>query len=209
MKTIIWDYNGTILDDTGLCLEIENRMLQKHGILRRYTMEQYRDLFCFPVRRYYEKLGYDFTKVSYELISDEFYTEYERGFSNCGLVEGVEEKLEQAKQLGYRNVIISACEHSVLLKQIEVLGIGGYFDSVNGLSDRLSASKIDMARGWMTANRVNPADCHMIGDTLHDLETAEALRLARCTLVACGHQSYRVMKEKSGNVKHSMKDVQL
>lgn len=29
MKTLIWDFNGTILDDLQLCLSIENEMLKK------------------------------------------------------------------------------------------------------------------------------------------------------------------------------------
>ena len=31
MKTLIWDYNGTILDDLDLCLKIENEMLLLSG----------------------------------------------------------------------------------------------------------------------------------------------------------------------------------
>ena len=37
-----------------------------------------------------------------------------------------------------------------------------------------------------------------IGDTLHDLEVANAMK-AECMLVSCGHQSYEVLSK--GNVK--------
>ncbi|MBR3202365.1 MAG: hypothetical protein IKF60_02130, partial [Solobacterium sp.] len=80
MKTIIWDYNGTIIDDVHLCLEVETFMLKERGMFSNYSLEDYRDLFCFPVIDYYKKLGYTFEKESYEQISVEFNTLYDYGF---------------------------------------------------------------------------------------------------------------------------------
>ena len=66
MKTLVWDFNGTIVDDTELCLAIENEMLEARGMRSGYTVEEYRDMFCFPVKKYYRILGYDFKEESYE-----------------------------------------------------------------------------------------------------------------------------------------------
>ena len=48
-RLIIWDFNGTIIDDTATCLSIENKMLKDRGMKYGYTVEDYRNLFCFPI----------------------------------------------------------------------------------------------------------------------------------------------------------------
>ena len=59
IKNIIFDWNGTLIDDTQLSLEIENDLFLERG-LRRIDLKEYRDCFCFPVIHYYEKIGFDF-----------------------------------------------------------------------------------------------------------------------------------------------------
>ena len=71
MKTILWDYNGTIINDMELCLNVEKFMLRERGMFAEYTMEDYRDLFCFPVKDYYLKIGYTFENETYEEVSRE------------------------------------------------------------------------------------------------------------------------------------------
>ena len=68
VKLVVWDFNGTIVNDVELCYEIETKMLQERH-MQTYTLEQYRDTFCFPVIEYYYKMGYTFEEESYEDIS--------------------------------------------------------------------------------------------------------------------------------------------
>ncbi|MCX6282944.1 MAG: hypothetical protein NTW31_01715 [Bacteroidetes bacterium] len=70
-KHIIWDWNGTLLDDAWLCVEVMNGMLEKRG-LEKVSLDFYRSVFTFPVRDYYEKLGYDFEKEPFEEVGMEF-----------------------------------------------------------------------------------------------------------------------------------------
>ena len=57
-KHIIWDWNGTLLDDTWLCVEGINNSLKKRS-LQTITKEIYRKVFSFPVEDYYKRLGFD------------------------------------------------------------------------------------------------------------------------------------------------------
>ncbi len=209
MKILIWDYNGTLLDDAALCLEIENQMLAERHMGRQYTLEEYRDLFCFPVESYYHKIGYTFAGETYAQVADEFNALYDARFSSCTLVPGALDKLEEAVSSGYVNVIISACRQDKLLAQTRQLGIDGYFRQMLGVSDNLAAGKIETARQWLRDSGARPDDCRLIGDTLHDLETARALQIRQTDLVACGHQSYRVLKQAWEQVWHSMAEVVL
>ena len=60
-KAIIWDYNGTLLNDLSIGVECINRMLTKRE-LPLLTTESYREVFTFPVKKYYELVGFDFNK---------------------------------------------------------------------------------------------------------------------------------------------------
>ena len=42
MKTIIWDYNGTILNDVSIAVKIENEMLLRRGLKADYTLDDYK-----------------------------------------------------------------------------------------------------------------------------------------------------------------------
>ena len=55
-KHIIWDWNGTLVDDTWLCVEIINKLLKKRN-LKLVTIDDYKEKFMFPVREYYIELG--------------------------------------------------------------------------------------------------------------------------------------------------------
>jgi len=68
---------------------------------------------------------------------------------------------------------------------------------------------VDMAKDWMNHADVEPTECMYLGDTTHDLETAQAIGIERCILIAQGHQSYETLKETGAEVKHSLKEVVL
>ena len=210
MKTVIWDYNGTIVDDIGLCLKIENRMLkERNNPNYPVSLDKYRSLFGFPVIDYYYKIGYTFETESFAEVSDEFHRYYSEGFDECGLVPGFEEKIHESISRGYHNVILSAARQDKLIEQCQKLGISGYFEEILGISDLLANSKVDMAKDWMRRTSQDPAECMLIGDTLHDMETAVALGIENYTLVPTGHQSFDVLRAASEKAVGSLFEVVL
>ena len=85
MKTIIWDYNGTILNDVSIAVKIENEMLLRRGLKADYTLEDYKSLFNVPMEDYYRQIGYTFENESFHDVGVEFYDLYEKYFSECTL----------------------------------------------------------------------------------------------------------------------------
>ena len=134
---------------------------------------------------------------------------YDAGFHTCGLVDGFPEKIREARQKGYQNVILSASRQDALTEQCRMLKIDHYFLEILGIDNALAHSKIDMAKRWMIRSGISPDDCIYIGDTIHDKETAEAIGIRNYILAACGHQSYEILKKESDRVVHSLKEVQL
>lgn len=187
-NTIIWDWNGTLLDDAEICRIAINKMLKKRN-LSELSLEEYRTIFTFPVMEYYKKVGFDFEKEEWDTVAMEFINLYMIALPECGLTDFATETLENFKQKGYRQAIISAMQHEALLKSVTNLGIFHYFDYIGGIGDHYAQSKIDNARNYFDQAGLYPEKVILIGDTIHDSEVAAELH-CKCILVATGHQSF-------------------
>ncbi|MCH3961919.1 MAG: HAD hydrolase-like protein [Solobacterium sp.] len=209
MKTVIWDYNGTIIDDVHISVKIENQMLEERHLKAGYTLEQYRSLFCYPIIDYYYKIGYTFKEESYEEMAEEFNHLYDMHFHEAGLCLGFLDKIKESTAKGYRNVILSACEDNMLKEQCHALQIDRYFDDILGIDNNWAGSKVEMAKDWMDQADTDPKECIYFGDTTHDLETAHAIGVEKCILIAQGHQSMEILKETGAEVKSSLKEAEL
>ena len=75
-KHIIWDWNGTLVDDTWLFVDIMNGVLKDRN-LNGITLQDYRNVFDFPVKDYYIKLGFDFAEEAFESSGLDFIKIYD------------------------------------------------------------------------------------------------------------------------------------
>lgn len=195
IETIFWDWNGTLLNDVGECVEIINVCLARRS-LKELTLPEYLEKFEFPVKKYYENIGFNFSVESFESAGQEYIDAYSRRMFDCALHHGVENTLEIAKKSGIKQHILSALNHDALLLCIERFRLGKFFDQVRGLSDSYAHSKIELGRHLLNDSACEKATAIMVGDTVHDFETASAMGID-CVLVAAGHNS-RKRLEKCG-----------
>ncbi|MCL1823032.1 MAG: HAD hydrolase-like protein [Oscillospiraceae bacterium] len=184
---IIWDWNGTLCNDTEWCINVINRMLLKRGLKTFKNINEYRNIFCFPVIDYYKKIGFDFEKEPFEELAAEFISLYHSYENNSfKLHNHAEAVLREIHMKGITQIILSASETDNLLHQMSGFDIRQYFDEILGISDIYAVSKTEMGLDYVKRNQLK---CGLlIGDTEHDFETAEKLKLD-CILIANGHQS--------------------
>ncbi|MBQ4090740.1 MAG: HAD family hydrolase [Clostridia bacterium] len=185
---VIWDFNGTIFDDMMAGIVSVNKMLKERGLKEIPNVEHYREIFDFPIVEYYRGLGFDFDSEPYEVLAPIWVDLYNEHAANAGLCPSVAQTMEALMQKGIRQVIISACEINMLEYYLEKLGVRHYLDEVIGLDNIHAGSKIERGLEWRARNTEEVAI--MIGDTVHDADTARALG-ADCVLYAGGHQSRR------------------
>ncbi len=201
-KHIIWDWNGTLLDDVDLVIDAMNKLLRRRE-LSLLNRELYKNIFTFPVRDYYARLGFDFAAEPYEQLADEFIAEInsDEYHSRYRLFPEAKGILEQIKALGLSQSILSASAEDKLREMIHAFGLGGYFQAVNGLGDHYAHGKLEAGKQCLLDLGINKgAEVLLIGDTAHDFEVAAALG-CDCLLVAGGHQSYaRLRRLKAGLV---------
>ncbi len=193
VEHVVWDWNGTLLDDCEHCVAVVNDMLEAHE-LPRIDGEGYRAVFDFPVRAYYEKIGFRVNEEGWEMLARRFIETYERGVVECRLHAGVVTVLEALSARRLTSSILSAAQTKFIEPMLARHGIARFFTTVVGLSNHYAAGKVELGKDWLTASSKDPRTVLLVGDTLHDHEVAAALGV-RSVLVTLGHQSReRLMK---------------
>ena len=185
--TIIWDWNGTLLDDARVCLGVMNGILTRRG-LPPLSLERYREIFDFPVKDYYSLAGLDVSGDRFLALADEFMTGYRAASRKCTLVPGGAEVLTALDAMGFSQVLASASRQDDLERQLAEQGLAGRFQAVLGMGDDLGGGKAGLAAGYIRRNGIEPGSVWFVGDTVHDWETAASVG-ARCVLLAAGHQN--------------------
>lgn len=205
MDYIFFDFNGTLVDDVELCLYLLNEML-KQCHHKEVSKEKYLDIFTFPVKEYYEKAGFDFSKDDFVHLANFFIEEYQKRNIFCKLYDDVLEVLDSLKKHGKHLIILSASEIGMLEKQLKDYLIFPYFEKILGKNDIYATGKSEMGLKFIKEAKMDPSSCVLIGDTLHDEETAKAMGISSI-LVARGHQSLTVLKRGNSRIVSTLKDI--
>ncbi|MCD4830696.1 MAG: HAD family hydrolase [Anaerohalosphaeraceae bacterium] len=186
-KHIIWDFNGTILDDAWLCVDVLGSLLSKRK-MPPVSMQQYQKDFDFPVIDYYRKIGFDFEKESFDSVAAEYIAGYESRIHQCALQNGVLETLKKLRHAGQAQHVLSAAHQGSLEVALKKLGLRKYFEKIAGLADYYAHSKIDIGKSLLEELKVKGSEVLMIGDTTHDFEVACQTGFD-CVLIPSGHQN--------------------
>ena len=206
MKYIIFDFNGTIVNDVILGLECTNKCIDDYLNRKHLSLEEYLDNFSFPVKSYYEKVGFDFNILSWHEVGKRWMDYYQTGFDKCKLYEGIEELLYKNHLKGNKNIVLSASKIELLNKQLQKLNIFDYFDDILGIDNIYATSKIPL--GLKFIKDKNPSDCLLIGDTLHDRDVALAMGI-ECFLIAKGHQSKKVLATSDLKIYDDIRELKI
>ena len=205
-KHAIWDWNGTLLDDGWLCVEVLNGLLARRG-REPITEREYREHFGFPVIHFYDYLGFDTDKDSFERVSHEFIGDYERRWlDECVLHADTAAVLGELASRGIEHSVLSAAKQEALDLGIVHFGIRGFFNGLCGASDIYASGKVDRGRRWIETLNCAPDEVVLIGDTKHDYEVAEAIG-ADCILLAHGHQTAARLAETGAPVVHTLREL--
>ena len=188
MKMVVWDWNGTLLDDVEVCIQTVNAMLSRRHLPEIKNVDQYQAVFTFPVIDYYRQVGFDLKQESFEALSEEYMAGYHQRAVQCGLFADVEPGILTLKKHGIPSLILSASRQDHLRRQTEQCGCTAWFDDLIGISDIYAKEKLSAAQTWLRHHPQKDREMIMIGDSLHDWEVAEALGW-ECILIDRGHQS--------------------
>ena len=204
-KHIIWDWNGTLLDDTWLCVEGINKSLEKRS-LQTITKEIYRKVFSFPVEDYYERLGFDFKKEPFEVAGDEFVAYYAKCFHKVKLHKQVSSALGALEIAGFSQSILSAGKQEYLDQWVKVHGLSEYFMIIRGIDNQYARGKIELGISFIKELPYEKDEFNMDGDTVHDSDVADAMGID-CLLIDHGHMGNKKLKATGRKVFSNIEQV--
>lgn len=188
-----WDWNGTIIDDLKINFSVINTLLSNRN-KDTISLTQYREAFTFPIKEFYGRVGLPINNEEYEKLVSDYWALYRSKSKDIPLMMGVLEVLNMLEKNQIKQYVLSASDKKMVLDQMSVYGIRHLFEDVIAPQDGYALGKIELAKQWMSKQNISPFDVIMIGDTLHDYETAEAIGID-CALIDKGHQDLQIVKQ--------------
>lgn len=183
MAHLVWDWNGTLLDDFGLVVEATNISLATVGGAA-VTAEEHRRMFRRPVIDYYAvTLGRPVDAAEFERLDKAFHDAYRLGLPSCALTP---DALDAIRAWSGTQSLLSMWSHAELVPEVARRGLGDLMIRVDGRTGYvLGDLKAAYLRQHLEELGVSGRECVLVGDSVDDADAADAVG-ARCVLYTGG-----------------------
>ncbi|MCK1641435.1 HAD family hydrolase [Bradyrhizobium sp. 157] len=179
---LVFDWNGTLLDDAYALLQATNAILDRFGHAT-IDMKTFREHCDVPLSLLYRSLGMSHEEI--ETVDRDgsaiFHDTYEPLAGKADLREGARRVLELAYREAASSIIVSNHIVDPLRSQLRRLGVNDYINDVLAFESRTtqykSMSKGERLRLYMQKNNLKPASTFIIGDMPVETDIARNLGL--------------------------------
>lgn len=184
---ILWDWNGTILDDFAYNYNIINTLLTTRN-LPQISIEKYKTMFCFPIKEFYRKIGFACNPDEYHKLVTDYQQAYEANINKITVTQGIYETIKTVHSLGIKQIIFSSCNKLTIQHQLSLYNdLAAYFDEIVAQDNDLAVGKESLAKAWAEKLNISWKNALIIGDTYYDQEVANNLG-CEYILISSGHQ---------------------
>ncbi len=190
-KYILWDWNGTLIDDVQNALMCVNDMCARKG-KPEINIEQYYSYIETPIIGFYRHILSE-DEIDADEIFENYHNDYLRHLPETRLAEGAKEVLRFFKERGAKQYIVTATHIDEAVALTKKYGVADYFDGIFGADNKYAESKTARAQKFFKEYGIRQSEAVFIGDLMHDYETANALGIA-AVLVSYGHQGRKILE---------------
>lgn len=192
---IVWDWNGTLLDDNDAVLAAVNEVCAGFGRAA-LTWIEWQQVYTRPMRTSYERiLERMLDDEEWARVDKLYHEKYDLLLHSCALAAGVPDLLHGWSRTGRTQSLLSMWFHAQLVPTIERFGLTEYFTRVDGLVGEVGGgSKAEFLVAHLEAQELDPRGVVLIGDVVDDAHAARAAG-AGCVLVATGAMSRAALEE--------------
>ncbi len=193
VEHIVWDWNGTILDDNHAVVHAVNRVCAEFGRAP-IDIESWRGIYRRPLRDCYgELLAREIAVEDWALIDKLYHDTYHGLLDTCRLSIGVPDELRRWQAGGRRQSLLSMWFHHKLVSLVEDYRLTDLFARIDGLRLELGGgSKAAHLAEHLAAQGLTGADVLVIGDVADDADAAAHVG-AQCVLVTTGVMSRQAL----------------
>lgn len=204
-RHIIWDWNGTLLDDAWLCVDVMNKLLKRRK-MPELDLNRYQEAFGFPIIDYYKRLGFTFEEEPFEIPGTEFIVEYNKRWEETKLQQDALSTLEIIRNLNISQSILSAQEQQQLNRFMDHFNLSQYFENISGLYNHYADGKLVSGKKLIDSLYIPCDEVLLIGDTDHDFEVSETMGVD-CVLVHRNHQLKSTLEKTGMQVFDSLDEI--
>jgi len=207
VRHIVWDWNGTLLDDNHAVLAAVNQVCARYGRAP-LTLGEWRAMFSRPLLACYERLlGRSLTLDDWAEIDRTYHDAYRELLPTCRLAPGLPDLLYEWADTGGTQSLLSMWFHRELVPLVTEFGLLELFSRVDGLRvDVGGGSKAEHLVAHLAALQLDPAEVVLIGDVVDDAEAARQAG-AGCVLVTTGVMSPEALKATGAPVVDSLAEA--
>jgi phosphoglycolate phosphatase len=174
-KNIILDWSGTVVDDLRFVWEATNHVLTHFG-RSSMTLDRFRAEFRLPWIQYYEV---HLSGVDREAINRVFWLKMEETQGAIDLLPRARDFLLYCREHHLPVFVLSTVDEKSFQGQADRLGASPMIcKAYVGVEDK----RMEIQR-LMEENRLDPAETVMVGDMIHDIETARSAGIAACSVL--------------------------
>ena len=203
---IVWDWNGTIVNDAWVFVDVMNFFLKKKG-LPQTTIDDYKKTFGFPIQNYWKTLGFKFNDKEFNKLNKLFIEEYQKRIFLPKLQPGIVDLIKKINKFKIKQFVLSASENSLLHKSVGFYKINYLFEDVLGVDNLNAVGKISLAKVLLKKNNLHLKKTLVIGDTKYDLDVAQALG-CMALLVSHGHIEHKRLLDLRVPLVQSVKEIE-
>ena len=163
---VVWDWNGTLLDDLDIVVRSVNASLASMGASP-IDADSYRDHYTRPVHLFYERLlGRDLRPAEWSHIDDVFHRAYRDSVAEAALTFDTRQALEKVAAAGGTQSLLSMWWHAELRAATKRLDVERFMVRVDGNRGEAGETKLRHLASHLAAmGRVRAV---AVGDSLDD-----------------------------------------
>jgi phosphoglycolate phosphatase-like HAD superfamily hydrolase len=204
---VVWDWNGTILDDNDAVVSAVNAVCTAFGrdII---DLAYWRSIYRRPLSEgYQELLGRELSTQDWVEIDRRYHDAYRALLPTTRLAPGIPDELHRWRDAGGQQSLLSMWFHDELVSLVTELGLADLFVRIDGQRTGIGGhGKTDHLIEHLTALRLDPADVLLIGDVLDDAIAAKAAGI-RCVLVTTGVMTRQALETSGAPVVDSIAEA--
>ncbi|OIN85724.1 MAG: hypothetical protein AUJ12_08395 [Alphaproteobacteria bacterium CG1_02_46_17] len=180
-KLAVFDWNGTLIDDSPANLAGANATFRVAGVPE-LTMEQYRDTMDFPLIHFYNRNGVDTDTYlrNIDAFGEAFFSEYRKASEHMPLRTGAIEILDYFLEENVTLMILSNHLQEHLEEQLAARHIHHKFRHISGNTvfdkkEMTKMNKLERLKSIMDEHGYKAEESFIIGDSLEEPEIARAM----------------------------------
>jgi len=204
-KHIVFDWNGTLIDDAWIFVDILNSLLKKRN-LNQIDLNKYQEMFCFPLTDFYQNLGFDVSPDAFNILKKDFVFEYNKRQFAAHLFPDAVDTINKIKSHNVKLSILSASNQKILSSLMNFYSINHFFTHILGVDNYEAVGKEKLGFKLLKFLGESRSDIVMVGDTDLDYRVSQKLGID-CILISRGHQSHQRLSVLDCPVIYSLTDL--